>query len=148
MENLFERIVDLLGKTPDHADSRQFVKELGEAPPFERLYFFKRSGFSLFPEKHVFTDVFFHLNGTIDEPSYSGNLPGDITAGDDIDAVHKKLAPYLRKSHLRIDSRTGREESHREEYDLPECFLQVHFDANHKLSRVSATKVARLSNET
>lgn len=141
MENLFERIVDLLGKTPDHPDSRQFVRDLEEQPVFAGAYNFMKSGFMLVHEKHVFTAAIFHLSEWEDHPNsaYSGRLPGDVKANDDIEDVREKLniAPRI---NVEIDSRAGSEEPHEEEYDLPQCTLRLSFDATNRLTSVVALR--------
>jgi hypothetical protein len=140
MENLFERIVELLGKTPDDPHSRQFVRELGEKPVFEGAYFFKKTGFCLVPEKHVFTGAAFRLRDWEDEPNtaYIADLPFGIQANDHEDLVREKIGLVPDRCKTLVDNRPQFGTSYQDEYDLATYTLRLTFDAEHKLSSIAA----------
>jgi hypothetical protein len=138
MENVLEKLVDLLGKTPYHSDWQQFIRDVGEEPEFVAdagTYEFKKAGFKLtLFEGTFFTAVFeFVENG----PNFSGEFPGGVAIGDELKDVQKKLGIYSRRSRLSGDKRSTLERLHNEQYDLQRYILLLAYDSDLKVSKMS-----------
>ncbi len=102
MNDLFERITELIGEEVDAPICKQFVKDLGEEPLNARtLYFFPDSGFSLICLQRTFVRAFLNVctpkeAGFIN--AYKGNLPADIRIQDNRELIRSKLSDQLIKS--------------------------------------------------
>jgi hypothetical protein len=136
--NLFPRLIELLGKEVDHPDARQFVKELGEEPVIvSGVYVFKKCGFSIAQEQHIFLAVFFWFGN--EGTGFLGTFPGDIKIGDHLAEVRKKLENYPKSSRVVIDKKSGAPMSHVEEYDLGTCLLNCQYDENSLVTSIHAS---------
>jgi hypothetical protein len=104
MDNLYERIFELLGKTPRHRVVRKFLREISEVPSIEnrgfmRTYNFARHGF--FIEWNVHTCIwligfyFGDPNGFGDDfhgwSNFASPLHNGIVLGDSRSEVRKKM---------------------------------------------------------
>lgn len=103
MKNIYERVLELMGKTQDDRLFAQFLSDLGEDPVIYKKdevsteYMFEKSGFALsFMEvsrhssRRGFAHAFFYLRSP-SRPTYDGKLPGGIKPDDDRDDVERKL---------------------------------------------------------
>jgi hypothetical protein len=92
MQNQFEQIIKLFGKSPDDPISRKFVEDLGESPSYQSgCYVFPKTGFMLFCYKKKFVMACFHISRPASEGGYKGNLPSGITSSDSREDVQRKL---------------------------------------------------------
>jgi hypothetical protein len=140
MEQLFERIIELLGKPIDHSDVLRFVRELGERPTPGIPFVFEKSGFILVPAKGILVGVLFCMENSSKgfTAGFKGNLPGGIKRGDSRTTVRKVL--ILKPTvQARIDNRTGSVISSDDIFELENCRLQVGFDDEGRLTGLSAT---------
>lgn len=123
MDDLFERIGDLIGQEVDAPVCRQFVKDLGEEPMNARtLYFFPDSGFSLICVQRVFVRAFLNVCTPKDPGfinAFKGELPFNIRPQDCREEIRKKLRDQLINSDETED-----------QYDFPPLVLFVKFAAD------------------
>lgn len=103
MEKIYERVLELLGKSQDDPLFAKFINDLEENPHtlckdnHGTTYLFRKSGLSLIFYEHskCFATVFFHFgsemanSGTVSR--YSENLPAGIKFGDSRADVERKL---------------------------------------------------------
>jgi hypothetical protein len=97
MDDLFERLVSLLGQPHDGKVFKQFIEDLGEEPdvlppPAPPDYDFNRAGFSVSTDGRNITEIF----AVIRTPTYartneSGLLPSGLTDSDRRIDVRRKL---------------------------------------------------------
>jgi len=126
MENVFERVIALIGKTPEHPEFKQFVEEIGEnpwvGPRVGGVYSFPAAGFSLTYDQ-VFTAVNFYLhsNGASERAGGTDNFPGG-TRQDDPRAMLKNT-----------EQSCGNFMSHHESYTISQRVLYFHFASDRKL---------------
>jgi len=116
MEDLYERLIDMLGKSESDTCFDRFVRDLGETPVLLidrkslRHYEFPGAGLSVSIDKEQdqIKSVFLHLSTAGVEAGriarYGGNLPAGIVPNDARATVRKKLA--LTPHSERIQGRT------------------------------------------
>lgn len=99
MDNLFERLTALLGKSKDDNSFELFIHDLGEQPQIylenevSTEYFFKRSGIflSYFFSGNCFAQTIIHATGEDGVALYEGNLPNGIRFGESKEIVEEKI---------------------------------------------------------
>ena len=110
MKVSYERIFDLMGRSPDDLLFAHFVRDLDEVPEIlgetnhASGYVFPRSGLYLMLVDGHFERAIFELiphQAGRGKP-YTGNLPGGIESSDNRDDVERKLG--LKPLHRRADS--------------------------------------------
>lgn len=116
MDSCYERLIELLGKSPDDPRFDQFVQDIDETPQLlidrknVRQYSFRENGIFIRIDKlqNQIKSVSLHLLSAMVESGasnrYSGNLPAGITPNDKRSLVTKKLA--LQPRSLNMQGRT------------------------------------------
>jgi len=142
MKNLYERVVEVLGKSHDDQVFVQLIKDLGEMPEIiagasgSSEYLFDDLGLALqfMDRSNCFVAVFFHWASaavrTEHVKPYAGNLAAGIEFGDS----HEQVAVKLRTEPVRSRATTG--ELH-EEYELNPLELHCKFNSAEELEHLS-----------
>jgi len=149
MEQVYSRLSELLGESPNSILFRQFIDDLGETPApiavgAESFFAFYNSGIVLTTYNSMFDGVRLHVD-TLDTRSgtcrpYNGGYPKSITSLDLPDDVEKKIG----SRPTEVEKRTGiiiGSRDLRVSYELPPYLWSFTFDAiTGRISIVSIIK--------
>jgi hypothetical protein len=101
MEDIYQRVLELMGKTPDGFEFAEFVLDLGYTPDIfinnevRIMYVFEGIYLSYMKFAKCFATVYFHDGSTKTDPHasprYSGRFPTGIQFGDSRETVQQKL---------------------------------------------------------
>lgn len=141
MENLYESVVDLLGKPIDHPDVYKLVKNLHDQPLCVASTFsFIRSGFTLYAIKGIIRAVMFSLKNSKAVPhgGFKGQLFGDIKLGDTKQMVQEKFA-LLEMRPMSIDQEKALAKNDEIVFDIGNHFFCVSFDGKRLARAIFAT---------
>jgi len=147
MEHLYQRLTQLLGRSPNGEYFEQFIADLGEQPLTNgTTYTFHKVGVTLASFDNFFEAAMFHLNTpstrVANVSPYRGDFLNDITAADNADSVRKKLGLCPVASENR-----GSDLKHiQETYEIPPLILVFTFNAGSKqMSSLSVGKSSAIS---
>ena len=137
MQDLYNRVVALIGKSGEDLEVGTFLKELKELPiSASSMSFFPVSGFYLTRRFAIISGALFHLKTPAVETGtvrpFSGALPFGITVSDNMQMVRTKIGLNPIAPLVAIEKKGARDESYQrvDTFELPnELILEVTYDS-------------------
>lgn len=140
MTNIFDSVVNLLGKTPYESISLQFVDLLGEPPAAPYLFTFRESGLALLSgdaETFAFEAAIFYIGESSairnNMKMYVSDLAFGLLPSDNRRTVREKIGfwPVKTKKHF-----VALGVAHKDIYELPDVYLAASFEPNGELAEI------------